>query len=510
MTENLEKALKNTGLIQYKDKFQENDVDDTIFFKLLDSAAGSVEERLLAEIIPSVGHRFKLISAGRELDKQTFETDQRALGDMPDVILGNSSDIDSGSRHRLPNESGPEVEISFLSFDPLFDIKQIILSSDQEKGTKKGEKILQECLESNAITFEVKSLIKRRIVNYLVKQYTYFPPKNVKQNLAEFVAAQLFQNLRLEQQRDIVNLFYRESRIINYKSDLHKRTPASGLIEDRLKYLRRKHQCGRASIPKVVSSLMSESPWENEQEKKSWLCYSSTPFDQVAEYMAQTFRLSQWPRLIDTPGMIDQDFSARHPGVSETMLHKWASISKQIWKFAKNAILDVPREIGIIHNISDWSEEQINIGSLIVLPYLLSKSAYTKGSKKRRKITAGQSSEFFIQFVKSNDDLEEFRMSESLRKQPFILCVGNLKNLEIQQSYIMVERRLILAESLVKAVDMCFKIFHVLQLQFPDECSSVWCFFDHSVFRIKEIKSPSSSVLSLASQINLEDGEQDN
>ncbi|OXA37085.1 hypothetical protein Fcan01_28140 [Folsomia candida] len=138
------------------------------------------------------------------LDKQTFETDLRALGDMPDVILGNSSDIDSGSRHRLPNESGPEVEISFVSFDPLFDIKQIILSSDKEKGTKKGEKILQECSESNAITFQVKSLIKRRIVNYLVKQYTYFPPKNVKQNLAECVAGQLFQNLRLEQQRDIV------------------------------------------------------------------------------------------------------------------------------------------------------------------------------------------------------------------------------------------------------------------------------------------------------------------
>lgn len=44
--------------------------------------------------------------------------------------------------------------------------------------------------------------------------------------------------------------------------------------------------------------------------------------------------------------------------------------------------------------------DQINVGSLILLPYLLSKSAYTKGSKKRRKITGGQSADFFIKFIK--------------------------------------------------------------------------------------------------------------
>ncbi|XP_035712070.1 uncharacterized protein LOC118437260 isoform X2 [Folsomia candida] len=310
-----------------------------------------------------------------------------------------------------------------------------------------------------------------------------------------------------------MNLFYQESRVINDKSSLHKRIPASGLIEHRLKYLRRKHKAG------------ATSPSEDEYEKKSWLSYSSTPLYQVAEYMAETFRLrseelrntdnlsvtlSQWPRLIDTPGMIDQDFSVRYPGKQEIVLHKWDSISKQILKFAKKTKLDVCREIGITQNINEWSADQINVGSLILLPYLLSKSAYTKGSKKRRKITGGQSADFFIKFIKTNEDLEEFRLSESVRKQPFVLCLGNLKNLEIQQAYIMVERRLMLAESLVKAVDTCFKIFYVLQLQFPEECSGVWCFFDHTVFQTNEIKSPTSSVLSLGSQIDLEERPNEN
>lgn len=100
--------------------------------------------------------------------------------------------------------------------------------------------------------------------------------------------------------------------------------------------------CGRRSNSKVVDNTMPESmkfqklffstkskclfnsniilgPSADEEEKKSWLSYSSSPYDQVADYMAQTFRLrsdelmktddlsvtlSQWPRLIDTPGMV--------------------------------------------------------------------------------------------------------------------------------------------------------------------------------------------------------------
>jgi len=83
------------------------------------------------------------------------------------------------------------------------------------------------------------------------------------------------------------------------------------------------------------------------------------------------------------------------------------------------------------------------------------------------------------------------------------MCVGDLKKLSVVDSYVMVERRLIKAASVVNAVDLCFKVFYVLQLQFPEECFPVWSFFDHSVFKINEAPSPPSTVLSLGSQINL-------
>ncbi|XP_035702724.1 uncharacterized protein LOC110842184 isoform X2 [Folsomia candida] len=507
----MEQILRDTGLEQYTDKLKENDVDDLLFFKLLDGAAGSTEERLFAEIIPSVGHRLKIITAARELGKQTSETCQRAPNGNMNIMLGDDNSVNCGQE---PDKE-EHVEITFVTFNPLFDIKQIILNSDEDKGTANGMNVLEEISRSSLLTSDTKTLIKRRIVNFLVKNYSYHPSKEVKENLAKCVAMQLFQNLNCEQQKNIENMFYRKSEV---KEKTKKKNSASGLIEDRLKHLRRKRNVTKPRKPE--SCLEITKPSEDEEDKKSWLRYTSSPLNQVAEYMAQTFRLrseelktndllttlNEWPRLIDTTGMIDLDFSIRYPDKGDMMLHKWTCISNQIWKYAVKTRANIHGEIGISKNVEEWSKDEINSGSLLLLPYLFSKSAYTQDGKKRRRITGAHSPEFFVQFFQRNEDLEEFRLAESVRTQPFVICIGNLKFLDIQQAFVMVERRLIAAESFVKAVDLCFKIFYVLELKFPEECKSVWEFFDCTVFQTNKVRSSSSSVLSLSSQITMDEG----
>lgn len=105
--------------------------------------------------------------------------------------------------------------------------------------------------------------------------------------------------------------------------------------------------------------------------------------------------------------------------------------------------------------------------------------------------------------LQKRDDLDALRLSESERKQPFVICVGDPKLLEVSQAFVMVERRLLQTASVVGAVDLCFKVFHVLQVNFPSECFPVWSFFDHSVFKTNEIPSPPSSVLTISSQMKL-------
>lgn len=103
--------------------------------------------------------------------------------------------------------------------------------------------------------------------------------------------------------------------------------------------------------------------------------------------------------------------------------------------------------------------------------------------------------------IQKTFDLESFKANESERRQPFVVCVGDLANLIIKDVYVMLERKLIKSPTIISAVDLCFKLFHVLKLKFPDECYPVWSFFDHTVYQINEIVSPPASVLALGSHI---------
>jgi len=38
-------------------------------------------------------------------------------------------------------------------------------------------------------------------------------------------------------------------------------------------------------------------------------------------------------------------------------------------------------------------------------------------------------------------------------------------------------------ETLLKAIDLCFKLFHVLNLEYSPQAQQVWHFFEHYFFR---------------------------
>ncbi|XP_035712678.1 uncharacterized protein LOC118437615 [Folsomia candida] len=527
MTKFLESILQTVGLEVLLETFKDNDFDDELLRQIPDCPAGSLEEHLFATLVPSIGNRLKIIGAIRKRTNSksvTSSVQQISDGDQ-------SSQEDNIVQYLVvtpPTATPPRQEENIFVdelqnipvspdcnvADPLFDVKRIILTSDADKGTTKGRKLLDDCVETNVINFALKNLIKRPTVNHLVKQYSYYPPKYVKENLAQCIAVQLFPSLPDSQKLDIINLFYSESKLSNSKREgsdgiIYRRIPASGLIEDRLKYIRRKNEVKCRVQPPNVESCQTK--------RRKSLGFSTLP-SQVTKYMSETYclrtsqfrntnnlaeMLDQWPRLLDTPGMIELDFKTLFPGKCDKMLLKWAAVSVQICSYAEKIKTNLD-EIGIKKPLSNWSKDDKTVGALVLLPYLTASSAYSKKSKKRKKITSGESAEFFIQVVPVTHDIENFRTIESRRKQPFVLCVGELGSLIIHDSYVMVETKLVKASSLIHAVDICFKMFHVLQLQFPDECYPVWCFFDHSIYQTKEIRSPPSAVLSLGSQITID------
>ncbi|OXA47331.1 hypothetical protein Fcan01_17838, partial [Folsomia candida] len=127
---------------------------------------------------------------------------------MYKLVLINNEETCSQSNNNFEQESICSVNISegdkCLSLsDQLFNVKEIIVQSDREKGTAKGQEMLQLIISQGMASFQVKSLIKRRTVNYLIRNYSNYPPRHVKKNLAECISSQLFGHLAEQQQIDI-------------------------------------------------------------------------------------------------------------------------------------------------------------------------------------------------------------------------------------------------------------------------------------------------------------------
>jgi len=86
-------------------------------------------------------------------------------------------------------------------------------------------------------------------------------------------------------------------------------------------------------------------------------------------------------------------------------------------------------------------------------------------------------------------NLEEVAERERRRTQPFIILLGQQSTLETTQFCVMVERKHIFCSSFLQALDTCFKIFHVLNINYPAECQAVWEFLESFIYGISEPKS---------------------
>ena len=76
------------------------------------------------------------------------------------------------------------------------------------------------------------------------------------------------------------------------------------------------------------------------------------------------------------------------------------------------------------------------------------------------------------------------------------------------QCFVVIENEVILCQSLLKALDLAFKVFFVLDLNYPAQCNSIWEFFENVVYcigkRNSSEKSTSQTVKILQSLFSFE------
>ncbi|XP_030834294.1 uncharacterized protein LOC115921202 [Strongylocentrotus purpuratus] len=75
-------------------------------------------------------------------------------------------------------------------------------------------------------------------------------------------------------------------------------------------------------------------------------------------------------------------------------------------------------------------------------------------------------------------------MPEDERRQPFVLLLGERSR--PAQAFVIFEGRAMAAPSLLKAIDLCFKMIYVFDVEYAPQCYTTWEFVQKYVFEISD------------------------
>ncbi|XP_056452582.1 uncharacterized protein LOC130387494 isoform X4 [Gadus chalcogrammus] len=250
------------------------------------------------------------------------------------------------------------------------------------------------------------------------------------------------------------------------------------------------------------SLLIAEQLKDEECREAVSVIRHSTDESVVKEKMRATFEYRQklvhdqdatssvfdvFPRFLDIPGLIDQDFSLMFGDeVSGKFLAKWPSCFKP--KVIRES-QSLPFSLHVeelragcnpeTENDHGWDSD---MSALLLLLHLLPPTS--RGHKKTVKISAAQAEDHLVRFVKHGASLTTFLEKVDAR-QPFLLCTGKHKK-KVERFFIVVDNKPIPCNALtsVGAFDGLFKAHYVFSLSYDEALFGFYTFIQTTVYNI--------------------------
>nr|XP_033957513.1 uncharacterized protein LOC117460296 isoform X1 [Pseudochaenichthys georgianus]XP_033957514.1 uncharacterized protein LOC117460296 isoform X1 [Pseudochaenichthys georgianus] len=203
--------------------------------------------------------------------------------------------------------------------------------------------------------------------------------------------------------------------------------------------------------------------------------------------------LSVFPRLLDTKGLILQDFSLLFGSETPSkLLEKWPTsfkakviqqaemltstpLLKRLLLSAKNQRADEPSL-----ESPEWDSD---MASILLLLHLL--SPQPAGRKKTQKISVAQAIDHLVVFHKSCRSLDEHLQSHMDTSQPYLLASGTSKE-AVGNFFILIDKKLIPCEATTSlaAIDELFKLHFVLGTSYDPALKSMYTFLQTTVYNI--------------------------
>ncbi|KAK7899561.1 hypothetical protein WMY93_020414 [Mugilogobius chulae] len=373
-----------------------------------------------------------------------------------------------------------------------------------------GDAIFKEYDQRKCLSDSTRRKMVNTLVADMVETHGRVPPVNARILYALGIIT-MFPNLRDPESKNGYEHFY------DYQS-------GSGYLAWRLKTVQRnsKENFKRLKTtflegpksPRQIRSSVQQLSGDECKEAMSMMRHSADS-KVVKEKMMVTFQhrqkmlqdpaaassvLDHFPRFLDTPGLIDQDFIMLFgEEVSGKFLSKWPTFFKpRVVAECKNlpANAHVSELLLSVQDSDDgaWDSE---IAALLLLLHLLPPTC--KG-RKTSKISTSDAVNLLVKFVKVGQSMETF-LQNTGPIQPFLLCVGERKRC-FQNFYIAMDQKVIpcSTQTGVAAFDELFKAHFVFSVSYDEALQSFFTFIQTTVYgidsgnvkespRVKEIRA---------------------
>ncbi|KAK9966163.1 hypothetical protein ABG768_003289 [Culter alburnus] len=470
----IKERLQQWNLCDLIETFQEEGVDEESFMLL--------DEVSIAALIPRIGLRVKFSKFHSEL-----------LGSLDHRPVNNQSFRNqSPIRNDPPTPTQTAVEScqARTTNNSNFDIREILIKS--------GGLALTTSLDGDGhLSLKERRKMVRLLVSHLMERFGENPSAEIKKEMALALTAQ-FPCLKNNEGHGYES-WYTPGRY---------RHPATGYLEERLRNVRKRlrapHSQRRHSHPQPSHNFSSRPSFQLPESELSlteihtmidWLKNNRTPHSQVEEFMRRTaphraawIRSSgtktveeinrEYPRLHNFPGMISQDFGVLFPDNAERLYEFWAPVfTDRILLFARKE----PKASDVLLESLETLTNDIR-GEIAfkTLPAVLPSSPYrTNGKMVRPTYTEMKRSFIDVQPVGTN--MVQYLHNET-SQDPHVLVLGDKGN--SSQVFIIFNGEAVEKETLLQAVDVCFKMFYIYDINYPKPSAPIWEFLQHAVYNI--------------------------
>ncbi|KAE9522621.1 hypothetical protein AGLY_016984 [Aphis glycines] len=135
-------------------------------------------------------------------------------------------------------------------------------------------------------------------------------------------------------------------------------------------------------------------------------------------------------------------------------------------------------------SIEGEDEESSLVTVFLVLPFLFSSvTIKNKNGKGNWRPSNSEMRDGFILHLRSHAEVTRYEQL-AFTLQPLIIIIGPIIS-DIAQYFVWVDDTYYLVNSIITAVDCCFKIIHALHAQYLVESKSVWLFIQKGCFKLK-------------------------